>query len=255
MNSKINKILGLILILVWAGLILEGLYIYSKLPKPVQPSQSEKEEPASKKEQEMVREEKPAKPDTLPKSVNLEIPFTSQAPLGDWSPPFNHTCEEAAILMVHYYFKNKKVIDPAAAKIELLDIVDFEMKNYGFHEDTSTAQTAQLIKDYYGYKAKVFYDISLQDIKNELALNNPVIVPVAGRLLENPYFTPPGPIYHMLLIKGYNQDGFIANDAGTKMGDSFLYSYETLEKAINDWDSKKGLENNKKAMIVIYPPK
>ena len=35
---------------------------------------------------------------SLLEEVNLEIPFTSPAPFGDWSYPFNHTCEEVAVL-------------------------------------------------------------------------------------------------------------------------------------------------------------
>lgn len=253
----INKILKIILMTVLIGLVLEGIYIYyhwprfsqsvsegeSRIIKEINPSE---EEPFSK---EVLQPEKTL---IIPESLDLSIPFTSQAPFSDWSPPFNHACEEATVLMVHYYLEGKLIIDPAQAKRELLDLVDFEIKNYGFHEDSSAAQTAELIKDYYGYSAEVKYDISLEDIKKELAGGNPVIVPTAGRLLGNPYFTPPGPIYHMLLIKGYNPTEFITHDPGTKRGADFVYSYQILEKAIHDWN-KEDIEHSRRAMIVIYP--
>ena len=152
--------------------------------------------------------------------------------------------------MAHYYLEGKTIIEPAVARKELLALVEYEKKNYGFHEDTSTEQTAQLIRDYYGYKVKVYYDISLEDIKKELARGNPVIVPTAGRLLNNPYFTPPGPIYHMLVVKGYTPTEFITNDPGTKRGADYSYSYQVLEKAIHDWNNGD-VENGKSAMISI----
>ena len=189
----------------------------------------------------------------LPEEIILEVPFTSQAPFGDWSYPFNHTCEEAVVLMAHYYVEGKTSIDPAQARKELLDLVEFEEKNYGFHEDTDTAQTAQLIKDYYGYSVKVEYDISLEDIKKELAKGNPVIVPTAGRLLNNPYFKPPGPLYHMLLVKGYNSTEFITHDTGTIRGENFVYSYQALENSIHDLggENLENIASGRPAMISI----
>jgi len=61
-------------------------------------------------------------------------------------------------------------------------------------------------------------------------------VPLAGRELNNPYFRAPGPIYHMLVIKGYDSDEFIVNEVGTKRGDSFKYKYDVLINAIHDWN-------------------
>jgi len=242
MKSKTDKILVIIAILVLAGLIFEGIYIYSHWPRGDELHSTEK--PSDKK----IDEKEPS----LPESVNLEIPFVSQAPFGDWSYPFNHTCEEAAILMAHYYLEGKTAIEPARARQELLELVEYEKEHYGFHEDTNTAQTAQLIRDYYGYSVKVKYDISLEDIKRELAKGNPVIVPTAGRLLGNPYFTPPGPLYHMLLVKGYNSAEFITHDAGTVRGENFIYFYQILEKAIRDWeDQGMAVENQRSAMISI----
>lgn len=40
---------------------------------------------------------------TVPDSMNLDVPFIVQAPFGLWAKyPFNHTCEEASVLMLHY---------------------------------------------------------------------------------------------------------------------------------------------------------
>lgn len=254
MKSKVDKILETILVLVLAGLVFEGIYLYYHWPREL--PESKKIANKSKEIEDYSSPIAPAKllkeEITLPESFALDIPFICQAPLGNWNPPFDHACEEGVILMIHYYFQNKS-IDPIEAAQEIRDIIDFETKTYGFHEDTSAEHTAQLIRDYYGYKAKVDYDISLKDIKKELVQGNPVIVPTAGRLLSNPHFTPPGPIYHMLLIKGYNSTEFIVNDPGTWRGANFTYSYQVLEKAIHDWN-EGNVEHGRKAMIVIYPP-
>ena len=141
------------------------------------------------------------------------------------------------------------VIAPAAGLVSGQGEL-FGTKLFGFYESITAEQTAQLIRDYYGYKAEVIYDISVEDIKKELVKGNPVIVPAAGRMLENPYFTPPGPLYHMLLIKGYIQDSFIVNDAGTKRGADYTYPYSVLEKSIHDWNNGD-VENGRRAMIVV----
>jgi len=186
----------------------------------------------------------------LPESFTLDIPFICQAPLGNWNPPFGDTCEEAAILTVHYYFQQKKSVDPSTVAREIREIVDFESKNYNFYKSISAEQTARLIRDYFGYKAEVFYDISLEDIKKELIKGNPVIVPAAGRLLKNPYFKTPGPLYHMLVIKGYTASEFIVSDPGTRRGANFKYSYQILERAMHDWNGGD-VKNGKSAMISV----
>jgi len=193
----------------------------------------------------------------LPDFFDIDIPFICQAPLGDWGAPFDHACEEASILMIHYYLEGKSVVNPVKAAKEIQEIVRFEQKTYGFYKDTTAEQTAQLIRDYYGYKTKVSCNISLDDIKRELIKGNLVIVPTAGRLLGNPYFTPPGPIYHMLVIRGYTLTEIITNDPGTRRGNEFSYSYQTLEKAIHNWNGKemseRTIEGGEPVMIVIYP--
>ncbi len=260
MRSKTDKILEIILVLALIGLVFEGIYLYYNWPRgdklhSVSNTETDlvgKEGSAIEKSPIGDEETKEGLP-PLPKEVDLEIPFIPQAPFGDWRYPFNHTCEEAAVLMAHYYIEGKNTIDLAETRQELLDLVEFQEKNYGFHEDTNTAQTAQLIRDYYGYQIKVKYDISLEDIKKELANGNPVIIPAAGRLLNNPYFKPPGPLYHMLLIKGYTTTDFITHDAGTKNGEDFVYSYQTLETSIHDLEggNLENITSGRSAMISI----
>jgi hypothetical protein len=188
-----------------------------------------------------------------PLEVNLAVPFVEQAPYRVWDAVHEETCEEASLIMVDGFYKNVKTITPLAAEAGLLKLVDYQKLTLGFFEDTDAAQTARILRDYFGYKnAAVTYDISINDIKKELAAGRPVIVPAAGKLLGNPYFRGGGPDYHMLVIKGYTKDGrFITNDPGTRRGADYLYKFDKLYQAINDWDSVKHGLSGRKAMIVV----
>src|SRR5262249_12869827 len=63
----------------------------------------------------------------LPAEVNLDVPFTIQAPNQDWSGPFEDTCEEASILMVNDYYQGQSGTIPAdQANTAILALVDYE---------------------------------------------------------------------------------------------------------------------------------
>ena len=130
---------------------------------------------------------------------------------------------------------------------------------------TTAAETARILKEYFGYKrVEVIRDITIDDIKSHLLAGRPVIVPLAGRMLNNPYYTQPGPVYHMLVIKGFTKDGrFITNDVGTKRGQNYAYDAEALFNAIHDaptggdgWnvaDPEEYIKTGGKVMVVVYP--
>lgn len=190
---------------------------------------------------------------TLPKEINLAVPFTSQAPFEDWSMPYKEACEEASVIMVNAFLKNIK-LTKNDVKEEILKLVEWQKDNFGHWEDTDVEETAHILREYYGYKnIRVVYDISIDDIKREIAQGRPVILPAAGRLLGNKYFRQPGPLYHMLVARGWTKDGkIITNDPGTKRGESYLYEPETLINAIRDWNNGD-VYNGIKAMIIVEP--
>ena len=106
----------------------------------------------------------------------------------------------------------------------------------------------------FGHTYRLIEDPTVDQIKAELVAGRPVIVPAAGRLLGNPYFTAPGPIYHMLVIRGYTQnDQFIVNDPGTSRGESFLYDFDTLLYALHDWNNGGEITQGRKVVIVLSP--
>ena len=188
----------------------------------------------------------------IPSSYLLNVPFISQAPFGVWDDLHNNACEEASIILVNYY-KKKRPLSKAEMDTEIKEMVDYEIKKYGEHKDLTAQEVADLAKEFYYYKnVRVVYNFSWDDLKKEIVKGNPVIVPAAGRLLGNPNFRQPGPVYHMFVIKGYTPKELITNDVGTRKGDGYRYSYSTLDQAIHDWTgSPESINRGKRAMIVI----
>ncbi len=187
----------------------------------------------------------------LPDRVNLDVPFTSQAPFEVWDDLHNDACEEAAVLQAASYWLGVKSFTKESAEQEIQNLVQREIELFGYSKDTNTKETAQLIDNYYDFEqVDVYFEITKDQIIKELANGYPVIVPTAGRLLGNPYFRSPGPIYHMLVIRGFDNDQFITNDNGTKRGQEYRYDQNILMEAIHDWNNGD-IENGQKAMIVI----
>ena len=117
----------------------------------------------------------------------------------------------------------------------------------------SIEDLAQIVEEYYGYETTIISSISLASIKQQLDAGNPVIVPAAGRLLGNPYFSGEGPWYHMLVVTGYDSTHFITNDPGTKRGEGYRYQHTTLLNAIHDWTGvKEETAFGKKKALVMY---
>jgi len=188
----------------------------------------------------------------LPLKVFVSVPFTTQAPFSKWDEYHEEACEEASLLMVQYFLQKKK-LTKEIAESEIQKMIAFQIKNYGDYMDSTAQEIVKLASDFYGIKnLKVIYDFSKEDLKKELAKGNPVIVPAAGRLLGNPNFTAPGPLYHALVLKGYDGDTIITNDPGTRKGEGYRYDINTLYNAIHDFTGDKNkIEMGKKAMIAI----
>lgn len=193
----------------------------------------------------------------IPELVLLDVPFTSQAPLGHWDDPRQENgCEEAAVLMAMAWVRGEE-LEPAVAEKDIIAIADFELKTYGSYLDTSAEDTVTWIfEGFYGYsKAIVEKNINMMDIKDELATGNLVIVPVNGQKLHNPHYKQPGPLTHMLVIIGYDDKTreFVTNDSGTKFGKGYRYSYSILENATYDYATgfHEPQIGEEKAMIVV----
>src|SRR3989338_3927208 len=144
-------------------------------------------------------------------SINLAVPFTPQAPFATWDHTHQETCEEAALYMVHEFYARRSagLIPPEEAEAVLLDMVEREIDLFGFFEDTTVAEMAQFATAYYGYtNVEILENPSVDELKRVLDQGYPIIVPVSGRTLANPYYSGEGPLYHAIVLKGYTEEGF-----------------------------------------------
>ena len=191
------------------------------------------------------------------KNVSLEVPFTSQAPFGNWKDLRQENgCEEAAALMAVYWAEDKTLTKEIAEK-EIINVADYEFEKYGSYVDTSSEDTIlRIFNEYFNFfNVEVKYNITVEDIISELQNGKLVLVPTNGQKLNNPFYTPPGATHHELVIKGYDKDTneFITNDPGTRMGESYRYKTGVLFDAIYDYktgDNEK-VDEIIKAMIIV----
>jgi len=97
---------------------------------------------------------------------------------------------------------------------------------------------------------------SIEEMKRVLANDGVLILPMDGQVLENPYYTEPGPERHMLVVVGYDDatEEFITNDPGTRRGAEFRYSYENIFIAMRDYPTGDvlAIETLKKSAIAVY---
>ena len=91
--------------------------------------------------------------------------------------------------------------------------------------------------------------MTVEKIKRELAIGNLVITPHIGWELDNPHYREASS-YHFLVIRGWDKKNFITNDNGTKRGEGFKYSYETIINSMHDFNWGD-VENVEIVMIVV----
>lgn len=185
-----------------------------------------------------------------------DVSFTSQAPFGQWADArYQNACEEASILMAMSWVSGDE-LSPEKATEEIARLAGFQEENYGHFHDRSAQDTAQLIKDYFNYEQVEFKtNITAENVINELAKGNVVIVPVNGQKLNNPNYKPPGPVEHMIIVIGFDRDKneFIVNDPGTRQGQNYRYSRTVLENALQDYPTgyHEQIAEINKSMITI----
>lgn len=185
------------------------------------------------------------------KALIENVPFSSQAPFADWDERHEEACEETSVIMLEY-FSEGKGLDKEETEKEIMKMIDFEIEKYGDYRDTDAERTARLASDFYGLDLKIIYDFNLEYIKRYLAKGRPIIVPAAGRMLGNPFFTPPGPLYHNLVLIGYGDGEIVTNDPGTRRGEGYSYDEDILFEAIHDFPgNKEDIANGRKAMLVL----
>ena len=190
--------------------------------------------------------------ETAPSKHLLSIPFYSQAPAGNWDAFHEDMCEEASLLNAGLYLLEKKL---ALEKYdqELKAMQEIEKKEIGEWKSTTISEIKKLSDVYFEgkLKSKIISDPTAEDIEAEVASGNPVIVPLAGREVGNPNYTPPGPIYHMLVVKGYDEKFFVTNDVGTRKGNSYVFRKEIIMNKMHDWNEKDIHLGAKRVLVLM----
>lgn len=174
----------------------------------------------------------------LPSQVNLAVPFLAQAPKQNWNMPYQEACEEASMIMVNAFYQGRTT--PFSAEEgdkAILDLVAFEEAR-GLKPDLTAAEVMETMNRKWEFDTVLTrIPVTVDSIKRALANGYPVIIPVDGKALKNPRFRNGGPLYHMLVIKGYVGDQYwITNDPGTKFGADFTYPIDHLVSVAHDWN-------------------
>lgn len=165
-------------------------------------------------------------------SKYLEVQFICQAPLqteANWTL-HEESCEEAALLQAYNYEMGLNISKEEANEI-ILDMIEWQ----GDHRDLYNEEMKEFIMGYYKLSSEeviLIKNAEIKDIKEIINDGHPVIVPITGEILKNPFYPYPG--YHMLTVIGYTEDRIITNDNGTRRGADYSYDQEIFEQAFKD---------------------
>lgn len=191
----------------------------------------------------------------LPQSVLLNVPFSTQAPLGEWSDRRQlDGCEETSVKMAMMWAYGQAA--PAEeVRRDIINMSEFERVTYGSFEDTSAVDTANLFQSFYGYnKVSVAYGITTPDIKLQLAAGHLVLIPLNTRLLKNKFYRR-GPPRHTVVVVGYDNQShqMIINDPFYSFGHNIHVKESELQNALGDYKTGMHLATGQrtKAMIVV----
>jgi len=195
-------------------------------------------------------------PPAPPDHVLLQVPFTTQAPLGNWAA-HQESCEASTLTMLVAYWRHDTsvVIDPAAADREINQIDRWKPRL-----DLNDGMMGQLARLHFGYG----YDVVPNDpsvIAAQLAAGRPLIAEVRTHGLGNPHY--PGysthfeqdgwSVPHFVLIIGYDKTGVWLNDPGITLGRGYHITYAQLSHAIADLDEHHPALAQGQVLLVIAP--
>lgn len=203
----------------------------------------------------------PVQTDALRESITYNVPFTAQAPLGNWGDPLlQDGCEEASSLMAVRWAKAEPIPSPEAARDMIVAAGQWQKQNYPTGIDTSAEDTAdRIIQNYFEWPhVRVEEITSVDPILSALQTGSLVITPMNGQALGNPNYAGEGPERHMLVVIGYDAQTqeIITNDPGTRQGSGYRYSEDIFWNAIRDYPTGKKvpITETNKVMIVVSKP-
>jgi hypothetical protein len=208
-----------------------------------------------------VDQPSPPSPAPLPDRLLLQVPFTTQAPLGNWAQ-HQHTCEEANLAMLAAYWQRDSsvVIDPNGADATIAALVSWQVQNWGSKDDLTDTRLGELAKQYYGYSYMLVPN-DPQAIREQIAAGRPLIAGVRTHGLGNPNY--PGysnhleeqgwSVSHYVLVIGYDTDGVWLNDPGITKGRGYHISWAQLTHAIDDLIQHQPALTEGQVLLVAAP--
>jgi uncharacterized protein YvpB len=177
-----------------------------------------------------------------PQSVHMNVPFTLQAPLQEWSDPRQADgCEEASIAMAMAWARGGATVPAEEFKRDIINMSEYERVIFGFYQDTSAQDTARVLKEFYQYHDVFIKEhISSEDIKQELANNRVVIIPLNVRQTGLAIYKY-GPIRHTILAVGYDDttNEIIVHDPYYSKAQNMRIPAAALDKAL--WNYTSGV--------------
>lgn len=179
-------------------------------------------------------------------AIDHQVGFACQFPTGNMDDPYQEACEETSIIMAKAFVDNLEtnILDNLYIDESIRALVDWQIREWGGHYDINTERTLELFKNFYHINnGEVVTIDTINDLKAILSNGNIIIAPTYGMNLSNPYFTAPGPAYHMLIIKGYDEENFITNDPGIGLGKNFKYTFKNLFESIFDLPDKANMKS------------
>jgi hypothetical protein len=185
---------------------------------------------------------------TPPPQAQIDVPFTSQAPEGNWAEPWQNACEETTIYMVSSFYAEDDIRRDEAVK-RIREIFKVKNAEFSASKDESLATIQQLIEELgLPWKADIVENPTVDDLKAELAAGRPIIVPVYAPDLGNHRYK-----YHVMVLTGYDDETgeFIVNDPGTQGGEGQRYKYDTFMGAIHDLSNPSD-GSGKKAVLFTW---
>lgn len=185
----------------------------------------------------------------LPSSINHPVTFFPQAPDGNRNLPRQEACEEASITLANYFIKGKP-LSKDQMRADILALVDRQMELFGDYLHTTVEQTKQLYEDFYGWGSYIIDNPTIEQIKSILAQWQIIVAPFAGRKLGNPYYSGPWPLYHMMVIRWYDDTYFYTNDVGTRRGENFTYTHAVIMDALHDRNEANINQWAKKILVI-----
>lgn len=182
-----------------------------------------------------------------PKKLNCQ--FYSQAPTWNWNQPYQDYCEEASIILWLNCLEWKNVwLNEYLSQLD--GLWAYEQKNW-YEKDVSMEEIKKILLKKYWKESKIIKNPTFDKIKKILDKWHLMIVWVAGQQLWNPYYSWDGPIYHVVLVVGYDWNNIITHDVWISKWENYRYDNKHFINSIHNW-SKENILEWEKVILEIY---